>query len=137
MLGGEALEAGAVQLSREHFQTEGLKWLKGEALKASLNHLFTGLLLLFTVSMTLYTGSPGCPLCAGAVTMSQLSSARGRAGLWLSVVRTAAILLHNSAVCQPGVEGAGGGGEHHVNIKLRKWAGAARHGDPNVPTAEV
>ena len=83
MLGGEALEAGAVQLSREHFQTQGSKWLKGEALKASLNHLFTGLLLLllFTVSMTLYTGSPGCPLCAGAVTMSQLSSARGRAGL--------------------------------------------------------
>ena len=40
MLGGEALEAGAVQLSREHFQTEGSKWLKGEALKASLNHLF-------------------------------------------------------------------------------------------------
>ena len=81
MLGVEALEAGAVQLSREQFQTEGSKWLKGEALKASLNHLFTGLLLLFTVSMTLYTASPWSPLCAGAVTMSQLSSARGRAGL--------------------------------------------------------
>ena len=40
MLGGEALEAGAVQLPRQHFQTEGSKWLKGEDLKASLNHLF-------------------------------------------------------------------------------------------------
>ena len=39
MLGGEA---GAVQLPREQFQTEGLEWLKGEGLKATLNHLFTG-----------------------------------------------------------------------------------------------
>ena len=30
MLGGEALEVGAVQLSREQFQTEGSKWLKGQ-----------------------------------------------------------------------------------------------------------
>ena len=41
-------------------------WLRGKTIN-------------YAVSITLYMARPGCPLCAGVVTMSQLSAARGRA----------------------------------------------------------